>query len=215
MRPMSSSHPGEDGDERRSSPPPLFSIDSSDPHGELVDRRDLSAQDIAQIDALMAALARLRAAEQELTEASLRYMKLGQTDMRALHFLIVCENTGALATPGAIAQALGISSASTTKLLDRLERAGHLRRSRHPSDRRALVITIEPATRSSAMATVGATQARRVEAARRLLPAEREVVIAFLEDMTAEISLEGVDWGAADDAPTGAEDRRPTERSGQ
>src|SRR5699024_8750166 len=106
----------------------------------------------------------------------LRHMRLGQTDLRALHFLIVCENTGTLATPGAIAQTLGISSASTTKLLDRLEAAGHVRRSRHPSDRRALVITIAPATRAEAMRTVGTTQARRVDAARGLLPAEREVV---------------------------------------
>lgn len=192
----------EEGRPRPGATPSVFSMASSDPDQELVDRSELTAEDVAQIDALMAALSRLRSAEKALTEASLRYMKLGETDMRALHFLIVCENTGTLATPGAIAQALEISSASTTKLLDRLERAGHIRRARHPSDRRALVITIEPATRSSAMATVGATQARRVESARRLLPAQREVVIAFLEDMAEEISLEGVDWATADDTPT-------------
>ena len=108
---MSSPHPGEGGREQSSSLPPLFSIDSSDRHHELVDRTGMDARDIAQIDALMASLSRLRAAEQELSEASLRYMRLGETDMRALHFLIVCENTGTLATPGAIAQALEISSA--------------------------------------------------------------------------------------------------------
>lgn len=200
MRVMNSSHCGEGGRDHPAAPPPLFSIDSSDPRQELIDRSGLSERDITQIDALMAALVRLRAAEQELTDASLRYMQLGRTDMRALHFLIVAENTGTLATPGAITQALGISSASTTKLLDRLEAAGHLRRARHPSDRRALVVTIEPATRSSAMRTVGATQARRVNAARRLVPAEREIVISFLEDMAEEISVVGVDWDAAEGA---------------
>ncbi|ASK64524.1 MarR family transcriptional regulator [Brachybacterium avium] len=193
---MSSSPRGEGDHDPPTVVPSLFSIDSSDPQQELIDRRGLDEQDIAQIDALMAALARLRAAEQELAEASLRYMQLGRTDMRALHVLIVAENTGTLATPGAIAQALGISSASTTKLLDRLEAAGHLRRERHPRDRRAVVVTIEPATRSSAMRTVGATQARRVEAARHLLPAEREVVLGFLEDMAEQISVAGVDWEA-------------------
>ena len=121
-------------------------------------------------------------------------MALGETDMRAVHFLIVCENTGTLATPGAIAQALEISTASTTKLLDRLQRAGHVRRAPHPSDRRALVIALEPATRRSAMRTLGAQHARRVDAARRLLPEEREVVTGFLEDMAREISVDGVDW---------------------
>lgn len=196
---MTPSPRGEDGRDQPAVPPPLFSIDSSDPRQELIDRHGLSESDIAQIDAMMAALAGLRAAEQELTEASLRYMQLGQTDMRALHFLIVCENVGTLATPGAIAQSLGISSASTTKLLDRLEAAGHVRRARHPSDRRALVISIEPSTRNEAMRTVGATQARRVEAARRLSPAEREIVTGFLEDMAAQISVDGVDWGAEED----------------
>lgn len=194
MRIMSSPHRGEGHREAPSSLPPLFSIDSSDRHHELIDRTGMDARDIAQIDALMAALSRLRAAEQALSEASLRYMKLGETDMRALHFLIVCENTGTLATPGAIAQSLEISSASTTKLLDRLERAGHIRRAPHPSDRRALVISIEPTTRASAIRTVGAQQARRVDAARRLAPAERDVVTAFLVDMASEISLDEAEW---------------------
>lgn len=197
---MSSPHSGGDGREKPARPASLFSIDSSDPDGELVDRTGLNRSDIEQIDAMMAALARLRAAEEELSEASLRYMQLGRTDMRALHFLMVSENTGAVTTPGMIAQALGISSASTTKLLDRLEEAGHIRRAPHPSDRRALAIAIEPATRLSATRTVGAAQARRVLAARRLDPEEREVVIGFLEDMAELISVEGLDWGGAEHA---------------
>lgn len=176
--------------------PSLYSILGADPHAELVDRRGLSHEDLVQIDELMAALVALRGAEKTLAEASMRYMELGETDMRALHFLIVCENTGTLATPSAIAQSLGISSASTTKLLDRLERAGHVRRERHPSDRRAVVVGVEPATRAAAMRTLGAQQARRVNAARRLDPEQREIVIGFLEDMASEISMDGVDWGA-------------------
>ncbi|WP_193104479.1 MarR family winged helix-turn-helix transcriptional regulator [Brachybacterium sp. FME24] len=185
--------------------PSVYTVAGSDPHSELVDRTGMSAADIASIDELMAALVHLRAAEKELSEASLRYMKLGETDMRALHFLIVCENTGTLATPSAIAQHLGISSASTTKLLDRLESGGHIHREQHPSDRRALAIVIEPSTRSVAMRTVGAQQARRVHAARRLTLEERGTVTAFLEDMTAEISVEGIEWfdGPTEDAGTG------------
>lgn len=181
----------------------LFSLDATDPEEELVDRRGLDAEDIAQIDALMAALAQLRSAEQELTEESLRRMRLGRTDLRALHVLIVCQNSGTLATPGTLSQALEISSASTTKLLDRLEAAGHVRRDPHPSDRRALVISIEPSARAEAMRTVGATQARRVEAARRLLPAERETVTRFLRDMAELISADGPEHGEGQDPEIG------------
>src|SRR5690625_5727116 len=114
----------------------VYSVVANDPHGELVDRTGVGEGELAQIDELMAALAGLRAAEQELTRASLTYMQLNETDMKALHYLIVCEQQGVVATPSTIAAHLGISSASTTKLLDRLEKGGHVRRSRHPSDRR-------------------------------------------------------------------------------
>lgn len=178
----------------------LYHVEASDPEGRLVDRSGQSNQDLAQINRLMVALVELRRAEALLTEASTRYMKLNQTDMRALHLLIVSQNLGEVVTPGAIAAHLGISTASTTKLLDRLERGGHITREPHPTDRRALVIRITPGTLEAAMDTVGRQQARRFSAAARLTPAERDVVTRFLEDMTAELSLADVAWANADDA---------------
>lgn len=177
----------------------IYDVDVSDPHGELIDRGSLAASDIRQISALMRAMGGMRDAEQKLSEASLRYMKLNQTDMRALHFLIACENSGAVATPGAIAAHLGISTASTTKLLDRLERGGHITRSPHPSDRRALAIAITPTTRRSAIETVGRQHARRFTAAARLSPAEREIVIRFLADVTTEIAIGDEPWANSED----------------
>ena len=184
------------GDEPTAAVPPVsvYDVDSSDPDGELVDRDGIDPADVQQISELMAALGRLREAEQALSEASQAYMKLGETDMRALHFLIVSNNRGELATPGAIAAHLKISSASTTKLLDRLERAGHVARASHPTDRRALAITVTPETRDAAMNTVGKQQAKRFYAAARLSREERRVVIAFLEDMTAELALDPEGW---------------------
>ncbi|MBP2411986.1 hypothetical protein JOF48_000785 [Arthrobacter stackebrandtii] len=114
-------------------PGSLYDVDAVDPQSQLVDRSAMSKSDIAHIGELMAALGRLRTAEQQLSDASLKYMKLNQTDMRALHYLIVAANTGAVATPGAIAGHLKISTASTTKLLDRLEKAGHITRSPTPA----------------------------------------------------------------------------------
>lgn len=177
----------------------VYDVDVSDPQGELVDRSGIAAEDVAQVSALMRALGGLRDAEDRLSEASLRYMKLNRTDMRALHFLIVCENQGAVATPGALASHLGISTASTTKMLDRLERGGHVVRSAHPSDRRALAITITARSRQAAMDTVGRQQAKRFHAAARFSAAERDVVIRFLTEMTAEIALTDEPWAREDD----------------
>lgn len=175
----------------------VYNVESNDPESRLIDRSKVSAEDVAHISAVMAALGRLREAEQRLSEASQRYMKLGRSDMRALHYLIVASHSGMVVTPSAIASHLGISSASTTKLLDRLEHGGHIIRSPHPTDRRALAIAITEETREAAMETVGRLQAKRFHAAARLTPAERDVVIRFLDDMTGQISVRSEAWANA------------------
>ena len=172
----------------------LYDVDMNDPHSVLVDRSHISPDDRRQVTEVMNALARLRDAEQGLSEASQRYMKLGKTDMKALHFLIVSRHADAIVTPSVIAAHLGISTASTTKLLDRLEAGGHIVRSPHPTDRRALAITITDETKEAAMQTVGLAQARRFNAAARLTAKERATVIRFLDDMIGEISAGSQGW---------------------
>lgn len=172
----------------------IYDVNASDPNARLINRDEHPPAVIAQIGELMGALAALRAAERRLSEASQQYMKLGPTDMRALHFLIVAQNTNTIATPGAIASHLEISTASTTKLLDRLEAAGHIIRAPHPSDRRALAITITDETHEAAVETVGRQQAKRFHAAARLTTTERDVVIRFLHDMTNEIRIREGQW---------------------
>lgn len=176
----------------------IYALDASDPNARLIDRQGHTPEDIDQINDLMAALAALREAEQRLSEASQRYMKLGQTDMKALYFLIVSQHTNTIATPGAIAVHLDISTASTTKLLDRLEAAGHITRAPHPNDRRALAISITPETYEAAVETVGRQQAKRFHVAARLTREERAVVTDFLKNMTREITLQEGQWDPAE-----------------
>lgn len=172
----------------------LYDVEKNDPESRLIDRSSHSPEQLQQISEVMAALGRLRDAEQQLSEASQRYMRLGRSDMRALHFLIVAHHTRAVITPSAIAAHLGISSASTTKLLDRLEAGGHIVRAPHPNDRRALAITITEETREAAMQTVGRLQAKRFHAAARLTSDERAIVVRFLDDMTDQISMRNEAW---------------------
>ncbi|NLB47385.1 MAG: MarR family transcriptional regulator [Microbacteriaceae bacterium] len=172
----------------------LYQVDSSDPRSELVDRSDLSPEEVAHIGKVMVSMSRLREAEQALTDASEKYMQLSSHDMRALHYLIVAKNRGEMVTPGMIAAFLEISPASTTKLLNRLEKGDHIVRRVHPMDRRAFAIEVTPETEASAMQTVGKQHAKRFHAAARLTWDERDVVIRFLDDMTDEIALTKVDW---------------------
>lgn len=166
----------------------LYDLDVIDPAQALVDRSGIDHADVEQITQVMTALGALRAAEQQLSEASRARTGLGVTDLRALHYLDACAGRAMTATPGSIARHLGITSASTTKLLDRLERAGHVTRTQHPTDRRALAITVTPTAHEAARETVGRLQSRRFHAAARLTREERDVVIRFLHDLAREIT---------------------------
>ncbi len=174
-----------------------------DPDGELVDFASLDEAELAQIVRVMVGMSRWRDAERDLGVRTRRWMSLGETDMEALRYLVAAKNEDRLVTPGGLSEHLGISTASTTKLLDRLEAAGHIERAPHPTDRRALVVRITQTTHERVRDTIGRVQARRFEVARALSPAEREVVIGFLERMTAfaEHAATGADAaGEADEA---------------
>jgi DNA-binding MarR family transcriptional regulator len=156
-----------------------------DPRQELVDYSGMDDAEIAQVVRVLQSIRRWREAEQRMSLSSRNQMKLNENDMKALRFLVVCKNVGLIATPGNIAEHLAISSASTTKLLDRLAAAGHIERSAHPSDRRALMITISQHTHEQVRDTVGRTHARRFDVAASLAPNEREVVIRFLDGLSS------------------------------
>ncbi|MDR6970946.1 MarR family transcriptional regulator [Leifsonia shinshuensis] len=156
-----------------------------DPRQELVRHDDLSEEELAQIVRLLAAMREWRDADQRLSFASRTHMKLNETDMRALRYIIASMNSGVPVTAGALSDHLHISTASTTKLLDRLERAGHVERRPHPTDRRAVTVEITPETHREVRRTMGLQHARRFEVVRSLSPKDRETVTRFLQDLSA------------------------------
>lgn len=170
---------------RQDAEPSMMDPRIMDPDQEIVRLAGLDDADIDQVVGVLEALRRWRETERRMSEASRRYMKLGETDMRALRFLIAMENHGRVVTPGAIAEHLGITTASTTKLIDRLAAGDHVRRTPHASDRRSLAIEVTAETRHAARETVGRSHARRFDAAARLTAEEREIVIRFLDDLAA------------------------------
>ncbi len=105
--------------------------------------------------------------------------------MKALRYIIASMNANVAVTAGALSEHLHISTASVTKLLDRLERAGHIVRRPHPTDRRAVTVEITPETHRQVRRTMGMQHARRFEVARALSPEEREIVTRFLDDLSA------------------------------
>lgn len=156
-----------------------------DPDQEIVRRSHLSDHDLEGVVRVLDAMHRWREAEREMSEASRRYMKLGETDMRALRLLIAAQRQQIVVTPTSIATHLGISTASTTKLLDRLEAGAHIRRTPNPHDRRSLAIEVTPATLRAARESVGRAHAQRFDVIAGLSADARATVADFFDALTA------------------------------
>ncbi|MGW7409759.1 MarR family winged helix-turn-helix transcriptional regulator [Streptomyces sp. NPDC054833] len=68
--------------------------------------------------------------------ASARACELGATDLYALNIL---QLTGPM-TPGELGTRTGLTTGPTTRLIDRLEQAGYVRRTPSPDDRRKVIV---------------------------------------------------------------------------
>lgn len=66
------------------------------------------------------------------------------TDVRALICLLDAARAGEPATAGLLGARLGLNSAGTTAVIDRLERLGYVARFRDGRDRRRVLLRVEP-----------------------------------------------------------------------
>jgi DNA-binding MarR family transcriptional regulator len=112
---------------------------------------------------------------------------LGVTELMALGYL---RDRGSLRA-GQLGERLGLTSASITALIDRLERVGYAHRVRHPHDRRSVLVELTPEGRSE----VGALfelLASNVEAALDGMTQDQQEAIAqFLKEITASFVHRG------------------------
>ncbi|MFG2358519.1 MarR family winged helix-turn-helix transcriptional regulator [Streptomyces sp. NPDC048521] len=88
----------------------------------------------------------LRAVTVELGLHSARFAQrhgMHPTDVRALIALMDARRAGEEMSAGRLGAVLGLNSAGTTALVDRLERAGQVRRVRGAQDRRKVVVEVQ------------------------------------------------------------------------
>lgn len=109
---------------------------------------------------------------------------LGRTDVRALVAIMDAARRGEPVTAGALGAAVELSSASVTALLDRLERAGHVRRVRDADDRRRVVLEMSESAMTAGAAFFGGLQRDLVGAMASYSDADLDVVRRFLTEMT-------------------------------
>ena len=112
---------------------------------------------------------------------------LGRTDVRAMVAIMDAARRGEALTAGALGRAVDLSSASVTALVDRLERAGHVRRVRDPQDRRRVVLEMSESAMAAGGQFFGGLQRDLVAAMEGYADEELTAVRRFLTEMTEVI----------------------------
>ena len=116
---------------------------------------------------------------------------LSATDVRAMVCLLDRERAGVPASPTWLAGQLRVTTASVTALLDRLERAGHVRRVPRSDDRRRVDVLVQDSAKDLGWAFFGPLIDATAAVLDRRSAAERAVIDAFLDDMVAAVEAVG------------------------
>ena len=133
--------------------------------------------------AVLQALRSYRAAEMAMRRRTQQSMDMGENELLVLRYLARASKRDEPVTLVHLARYLGITSASTTALLDRLSRSGHVTRMANPADRRSILITSSAKAEEEVRHTLSAMHARMMDVVRPMTGADRASVIGFLQAM--------------------------------
>ena len=135
---------------------------------------------------------------QHVAQAFAQRHGLHHTDLRALMAVMHAEGRGDPLTPGRLGEALGLSSGATTAAIDRLERTGHLRRSRESADRRVVHLRYGEPGMAVALAFFGPLGRRTDEVMAGFSDEELATVHRFMAGMSAALTAHHRDVRSAD-----------------
>jgi DNA-binding MarR family transcriptional regulator len=128
-----------------------------------------------------------RAAENTSRRESRRETAMGETDLIAMRLLVEAESEGRRLTPGSLSSSLGISTASTTALIDRLATAGFVERRPHETDRRSTVIVPTVRSEHEVREALTRMQSDLARVADDMSQHEIDVVARFLTNMITAV----------------------------
>lgn len=114
---------------------------------------------------------------------------LHSTDLECLDLLLLAGPT----TAGRLSEHTGLTSGATTAVIDRLERAGFVRRRRDPNDRRRVLVEIVQRSIDRIAPLYAPLQARVTRVNRHFADAELAVVVEYMTQVVAAGS-EHVAW---------------------
>lgn len=139
----------------------------------------------SRVDAVdvLNALRRYRTAESSAQRRAREALGIGENALLALRVLLDAEKAGRTVNAKDLAEQLEITAASTSALVDRLVRSGHVVRHADPTDRRGVILTATGASMRDVMRVLDQLDSRAIEATEHLSDAEMAVIVAFLDQM--------------------------------
>jgi DNA-binding MarR family transcriptional regulator len=135
-----------------------------------------------------------RAAESAMRRRTRDSMAMGENELLALRFLL--RQPDHTSRPSELVKYLGVTSASVTTMLDRLEKTGRVQRIANPNDRRSVFVRATPHADDEVRETLGRMHQMMYDVAIRLSPEAQEHVEDFLRRMAD--AVDGVEPAASD-----------------
>ena len=145
------------------------------------------------VRAVREALRLYQAAEAAMRRRTGESMSMGENGLLVVRQLLRARTRGEHVKPVDITRYLGVSSASTTAILDRLEHGGYISRVPHPTDRRSVYIEATDRAEDDVRATLTTMHDRMHEVAASLTPEDSAAVVDFFARMQDAVDQVGVD----------------------
>ncbi|SDK14753.1 MarR family winged helix-turn-helix transcriptional regulator [Streptomyces indicus] len=145
-----------------------------------------TAADAGGLQALAVQLRRMNGEINRVVHGFAAEQGLHSTDVQALAAILDAETP---LTPGRLRAHLGLTSGAVTACLDRLERAGHIRRSRDSVDRRVVHLHYVSDAQRTARAFFRPLATAASAARDRFSPEETAVVVRFLAALNDELAV--------------------------
>jgi DNA-binding MarR family transcriptional regulator len=151
-----------------------------------------------QIEDVASAMRGLQRAVDRYDELVAARLGINRSDLRCLDLL---HESGTM-TAGQLATGSGLTSGATTRMLDRLERAGYLQRRSDRGDRRRVLVELTPRARALAAELYGSFEAA-AEGLGRYRPDELTLLREFLEGGRRSYEERAARLAATQERPTG------------
>jgi DNA-binding MarR family transcriptional regulator len=119
-----------------------------------------------------------------LPHALARRTGLSESELHSLRHLL-----GGPLGPNDLARTLGVTSAASSGIVDRLEARGHVSRQPHPTDKRRTVVVLSDSGRVEGLAQMRPMFEGLVAADARLSDEQRTIVDAYLVDIIAAMRV--------------------------